>query len=176
MSVLEPWPIWNQLRDHAVEGADENRSNNCGPECVAEVLEYVTGYEEYADSIVDREYGGEHDGYTNVPHLAHYLETECHIPVTVHQCQAGEAWQHISNAVAHGCACIGLFYANWRARTGGHFMVIFGRTGQYAAISNPWGGIDELLTEQQFASGWNGYLIVCRRKRALDVVDAAALG
>src|SRR5947209_15457434 len=84
MSQLTPWVTWNQLNDTTLDGAaDENRFNNCGPECVAMCCWHLTGVSWPADTIHDAVAGQGTVGYTNTDQLQRFLQDYCGIPTAI---------------------------------------------------------------------------------------------
>lgn len=156
MRLLHPWPVYNQLDDWTTDadGTDENRVNNCGPECAAMCVRWATGVELPADFVKDAMRGPAYTGVTTLADLETFLTRRCAIP-----CQRvgpGDATTPlrpvVERALADGYPVIVLMSGNGvdLAETVGHFMVVIGADAATVLCADPWGGALRTLTWARF--------------------------
>jgi hypothetical protein len=169
---LADWPYtWSQLTDWTSDAdkTDENKFNNCGPECLSMVIKWVTGYEDSADTIKDRIKGDAHVGFTFVnPDLSQYLQTQASIPVRVyHEGEAHNIRQVIQDALnqEHPVCVLYTYLINGRGVN--HFAVAVGYDANNVILANPWQGTKDVVTWADFERAYLRWSIVCQRPRDL---------
>lgn len=146
MKLLHPWPFYSQLDDWTtdIDGVDENKTKNCGPECLAMCLKWATGVELPADFIKDAMKGAGYVGVTTLADLAAFLTRRCEVPSDL--TGPGDATTLlrpvVEGAITQGYPVIVLFSGNGvdLAETVGHFMVVVGVDEAGAVCADPWGG------------------------------------
>jgi hypothetical protein len=167
---LKPWPFWSQLGDWtAADGQpDENAQNDCGPECVAMALKYLTGIEMPADYIKDVMYGEGYTGYTDVAHLERFFNqlTETRVVIMLAYTQAHLLWLEWTY-LKRGWPLIGLFSFSAPGAPDGHFRAVIGQNANQAITADPW---TARRRTESHASHWawsKGLLIGIQRTRRL---------
>lgn len=173
LGELTPWTYWDQLNDTTTDadGVDEGRLNNCGEECVAMVVKYVTGVELPADYIKDHIYGQSHTGYSFPTDLARWLSRYAEIPSVVVRASAFEMQRIINNqCIDQGLPSI-LLIDFLQPDVGGHFVcpVAYDEGGLY--VADPWGGFRRFIAWTEFPSWTQGTLIRCLRGRDPHLPD-----
>ncbi len=166
---LRPWPFWSQLADWTADGGpDENRLNNCGPECVAMCLRYLTGVELAADTIKDTLYGQGYAGYTNVPDLERFLEQRCETAAETILCTSArdQAW-HEWRYLRRGRPLIGLFSFSAPGSADGHFRCVIGQDRRHVYTADPWTGSRRVETIDEHWAWSKGLLVGIERVRRL---------
>jgi len=167
---LKPWPFYSQLADWRANLPDPNAANNCGPECVAMVMKFLTGVELPANVIKDAIYGEGYVGYSNVPDLEAYLRNYCETDAATiltrsARNQAWWEWRYLKQ----GKPLIGLFWStmvNGRGQ-GGHFRAVIGQTPHTVITADPWTGTRRVETIEEHWQWSKGLLIGVDRVRRL---------
>lgn len=168
MTMLNPWPLYNQMNDWTVDadGIDENRENNCGPESVAMCLKYLTGVELPADFIKDVLYGQDFTGYTFMNDLARFLQKRCEIRCDIRVAQDPDLKPVIQKAIDSGFPMIVLFYWDRDKPESGHFAPVIGYDDKGTTRANPSGGKLEYMKWDEFESWQKGnQCMVLQRQR-----------
>lgn len=149
--ACEPWKFWNQLDDWNVDadGGDENRINNCGPECCAMILWHLRGVEMSADQLKDWLLGPERTGNTTLAALKRLL--------TFHNVRASFQTADpivISQYAGWGQPVILLQQGMVEPRNAWHFVVAIDADDDGAlVVANPWGGTRDTITADDWARG-----------------------
>ncbi|MFN8472395.1 MAG: hypothetical protein U0822_09415 [Anaerolineae bacterium] len=170
---------WNQLHDpRPDQRQDTNFKHNCGPESVAECIMYLTNIELPAGYIADVILGPDQvDVDTYNTQLAAFLHRWSHIDVD--DSNHGDAAAGVKYAIGQGYPIIVLFYWDLAAvdrgdlaNAGGHWCPVISYDDSSVTRSNPWGGITEMWTWDQFSryQKSNVYVIL-KRRRAIDQGD-----
>lgn len=166
---LEPWPYWSQLTDWTADGADdENRLNDCGPECVAMALKYLTGVELPADYVKDVMKGQGYQGYTTADDLRAFLGRYCETPAEEIVCSSQRQllwneWRYL----VRGRPLIGLFSFSAPGADDGHFRAVVGANPTQVITADPWTGQRRV---ESYADHWawsKGMLLGIQRTRSL---------
>lgn len=162
---LSPFPVWNQLNDWTVDpdGTDENKYDNCGPECVAMCLKYITGVELSADFLKDRVYGQGYKGYTFVRDWIKFLVDQCEI--TTVQLTAEHKQNDFIEYLSLGFPLIILRYFDLKKPESGHFIVAFGYDKQGFTYVDPLGGYVKWEDNKSFMRYYKQDGIVPTRQR-----------
>jgi hypothetical protein len=153
MTQLANFPLYNQLDDWTTDadGVDENRWNNCGPECVAMCVRHITGVELPADYVKDVMYGQPYVGYTFIPKLVDFLERRCSIPCDTYAGNAQTVLRPVvTAALDQGYPVIALIFLDRQKLTGGHFVVAYGYSDTHVRLANPLGGFIEDVAWPEF--------------------------
>lgn len=172
IAELQGFPLFNQLTDFTVDGRpDEGRLNNCGEECCAMIVKYVTGVELPADYIKDQIYGEAHTGYSYPNDLATWLSRWASIPSVVVQANSFNMQRIINNqCIDQGLPSI-LLIDFLQPDVGGHFVcpVAYDEGGLY--VADPWGGFRRFIAWTEFPSWTQGLLVRCLRGRDPHLPD-----
>jgi hypothetical protein len=166
---LTPWPYWSQLHDWTADGQqDENRIYDCGPECVAMVLKYLTGVELPADYIKDVMKGEGYVGYTSVDDLRGFLQRYCETPcevitVSSQQQLLWHEWRYL----VRGRPLIGLFSFSAPGAADGHFRAVMGMDPWTMVTADPWTGSRRVESHGEHWAWSKSCLLGIQRHRAL---------
>ncbi len=175
MPALSPWPLWSQRNDWTADGRpDENATNNCGPESVAECLKYLTGIELPADFIKDVMYGESHLGYTDVQHMVTFLQQKCEVPCEVHGGDASSLLQPVvRQSITKGYPIIVLYFWKLDNPNSGHFSPVISFDEQGCTRANVWNGQLEYWNWNTFER-WQklGVCVVLKRTRSPELPSA----
>lgn len=147
--ACDPWQFWNQLNDWTLDPdrADENRVNNCGPECCAMLLWHLRGVELSADQVKDWLLGAESTGYTTLAQLRRFLTFQ-HVRSSFQPAEPATIGQYVD----WGQPVIILQQGMVEPRGYWHFVVAIDREGDNLIVANPWGGTRDSITP----SAWTG--------------------
>jgi len=146
-------------------GVDESqdrqeRGLDCGEGCVAMGLRWATGRSVTVDEIHDAILRAGTVSYSYVGQLSAYLNTQ---GVNTHYVNITDAEAARVDALAHiasGKPVICLLFWDRVVRTGGHFVLGLGGTGQGGVVeANPWGGFIETLSPAAWWQAYNGWLL-----------------
>ena len=167
---MTPWFNWSQLRDPFPWDV-LNATYDCGPESVAECVAYLTGVQLEAEYIKGEMYNAQYVGYTDIVHLAGYLENKCAIPVQTYSGNAQTKLQPIvQKALSLYHPVIVLFFWDLQKLTGGHFCPVIACDEKVVTRSNPWTGATETWSWAHFEMFQQmGVALELKRKRSILV-------
>lgn len=173
MPELSPWPYWNQLDDWTSDGRpDENRARNCGWECCAMVIEYITGVELSADFLKDRVYGEDYTGNAYAWDMASALGRWAGIPARARGIKNGDIIPYIAASIEDGRPVILLIRFTQGDVTSGHFVVAVGYDDDAIIVADPWGGERRVMANGDLAGVWfKNWVVEILRRRCVEVVE-----
>lgn len=169
--LLANWPTgWCQLNDAPSEGLTAaDPANDCGPESISEVWNWITGANLDANLIRAVEYAStNHKGYTDIQHMLNFLQQKAGIPAGLLTADPATLFDHICGWIDAGHPAIHLWWettssGGWVYGVGGHFCPVIGyntdAAGNRISVvrSNPWTGTTQTLTRDQFINATQTY-------------------
>ena len=156
MRCLPAFPVYHQLNDWTTDADrdDENRWNNCGPECLAMAIRWFTGVELPADFIKDAVYGPAYIGYTHIDRLSQFARQRAGLRTQYRISDQDIPLRAIvTQALERGDVPIVLFFLRmsgdgWRQT--GHFKAAYGYDEAGVLLADPLTGTSEYLTWSKF--------------------------
>lgn len=168
---LAPWPLWKQGEDWTADGRpDENKFNNCGPECVAEVISHLCDVELPADYIHDVVRGEGYHGYLSLADLALFLQKYVKVECKIERPVTKNVWLWtIWKQLTLGHPMIGLFSFTKPGSFDGHFRCVVGMGNDPHVVltADPWTGKKR---RESWTLAWEwakGPLLLVDRRRAI---------
>lgn len=160
---LTPWPFRSQLTSPTADGnPDENRLDDCGPTCLAMVIEYLTGVRIDPDTIKDQILGQGVTGVTTPQQLADYLQTYASTEATV--LNAAPPFYDIWSWTVQGEPLIALKQFSPTVNSL-HWVVVIGLDPSTVTYADPWTGTKAVVSRDEFAALYRGVLIPINRTR-----------
>jgi hypothetical protein len=159
------FPLWDQLADPLSTGVlAEQRYNECGEECCAEVIYQQHGVEVNADALRAQIHGAGGTGLTTGMDLVKIL-TRNNVPAVRHPWSLAEARVHLQASSAAGRAVIVL--GRWISPTILHWVLVTAADGAGVSYNDPWGGLRIVIDWATFTERYAGELVTVTR--AADV-------
>lgn len=172
---LQHWPFYSQLHDWTADAQpDENRLNNCGPECLAMVTKYLTDVELPADFIKDVLYGESFQGYTSQEKQIYWLRKYCNTgsdiytyPVTASfgSSSVTAMFHKWDDELLRGHPLIHLRSFSGPNKPDGHFECGIGSGKGYKITADPWTGQRRVWSDREFWDWSKGTFVRANRIR-----------
>lgn len=164
---LNPWPLWDQLRDPMPAGLPEdNAANDCGPESAAMALCHLTGVALPADYIKDAVRGYDYTGYLDITDLRTFFEGSTQTPcaIRIATSRSRLIWTEW-RALMRGHPIIGLFSFSAPGANDGHFRPVIRLTPTSVTTADPWTGTERVESHALHFAWSKGVLLDILRHR-----------
>jgi hypothetical protein len=131
-------PAWDQLHDPLPDGSlPPLRANECGEECVAEVVYWVHGVEVSADAIRVAAISLAGGALTNAADLVAML-ARCNVHAVAAVPQTVVVEKFLLNVVMGRRLVIVL--GDWVSKSVPHWVIVYNASTNGVTVSDPWGG------------------------------------
>jgi hypothetical protein len=131
-------PAWDQLHDPLPDGSlPPLRVNECGEECVAEVVYWVHGVEVSADAIRAAAISLAGGALTNAADLVAML-ARCNVRAVAEVPQTAVIEKFLLNVVLARRLVIVL--GDWVSKSVPHWVIVYNASPNGVTVSDPWGG------------------------------------
>jgi len=155
-------PLWNQLADPLPTGAlPVWRYEECGEECVAEILYAQHGVEVLADALRAQLGGPGRRGLTTGADLVRLLNRN-NVPATFLTPPAGAVAAQVQACTMAGGVVIAL--GRWISPTVLHWILVTRADNAGCGANDPWGGVRRSWDWADFEAHFGGDLVAVRRK------------
>jgi hypothetical protein len=160
-AVARAAPLWNQLNDPLSTGVlPAQRFQECGEECVAEVIYQQHGVEVSADALRAQLRGPQGQAITSGQDLVKLLARN-NVGADLRTWPAAEAPVHIRESAAAGRAVIVL--GRWISPTVLHWVLVTTADATGIGYNDPWGGLRQTATWAAFGDRYGGQLVTITR-------------
>lgn len=161
-ALARPAPLWNQLADPLPTGAlPAWRYEECGEECVAEVIYAQHGVEVLADALRAQLGGPGRRGLTTGADLVRVLNRN-NVPATALAPPDGAVAAQIQACCTAGGLVIVL--GRWVSPTVLHWVLVTRADQAGCGANDPWGGTRRTWAWSDFESAYAGEIVAVRRK------------
>jgi hypothetical protein len=155
-------PVWNQLQDPLPTGAlPAWRFEECGEECVAEVIYAQHGVEVMADALRAQLGGPGRRGLTTGADLVRLLNRN-NVPATALAPPDGAVAAQIQACTMAGGLVIVL--GRWVSPTVLHWVLVTRADTNGCGANDPWGGVRRTWVWSEFEAAYAGEIVAVRRR------------